>query len=49
MTQSMLAKCVFLILHVDQGRSLVDDWRQSGLSRAAYACQHRIGAHLLTY
>ena len=49
MTQSTLAKCVLKILSVDQGRALVDDWRQSGLSRAAYACQHRIGAHLLTY
>ena len=49
MTQSTLAKCVPKILSVDQGRALVDDWRQSGLSRAAYARQHRIGAHLLTY
>ena len=49
MTQSTLAKCVPKILSVDQGRALVDDWRQSGLSRAAYARQRRIGAHLLTY
>ena len=49
MTQSTLAKCVPKILSVDQGRALVDDWRQSGLSRAAYARRHRIGAHLLTY
>ena len=49
MTQSTLAKCVPKILSIDQGRALVDDWRQSGLSRAAYARQHRIGAHLLTY
>jgi hypothetical protein len=49
MTQPMLAKCVPKILSADQGRALVDEWRQSGLSRAAYARQHRIGAHLLTY
>jgi hypothetical protein len=49
MTQSTLAPCVPKILSVDQGRALVDEWRQSGLSRAAYARQHHIGAHLLTY
>ena len=49
MTQSTLATCVPKILSADQGRALVDDWRQSGLSRAAYARQHRIGAHLLMY
>lgn len=49
MTQSTLANRVPKILFVDQGRALVDGWRQSGLSRAAYARQHRIGAHLLTY
>ena len=49
MTQSTLAKCVPKILSVDQGRALVHDWRQSGLTRAAYARQHHIGAHLLTY
>ena len=49
MTQSTLATCVPKILSADQGRALVDDWRQSGLSRAAYARQHRIGAHLLSY
>ena len=49
MTQSTLATCVPKILSVDQGRALVDEWRQSGLSSAAYARQHRIGAHLLSY
>ncbi len=32
-----------------RGRSLIDDWRRSGLSRSAYARQHHVGAHLLSY
>jgi transposase-like protein len=32
-----------------RGRALIDDWRRSGLSRSAYARQHQVGAHLLSY
>jgi transposase-like protein len=32
-----------------RGRALIDDWRRSGLSRSAYARQHHVGAHLLSY
>jgi transposase-like protein len=32
-----------------RGRALIDDWRRSGLFRSAYARQHQIGAHLLSY
>ena len=49
MTQSTLAKCAPKPKAVDRGKALIDAWRQSGLSRAAYARQHHIGAHLLTY
>jgi len=49
MTQSTLAKCAPKPKAVDRGKALIDAWRQSGLSRAAYARQHHLGAHLLTY
>ncbi|MBA3937542.1 MAG: hypothetical protein H0X38_08770 [Planctomycetes bacterium] len=28
---------------------MIDDWQRSGLSRSAYARQHQVGAHLLSY
>ena len=31
------------------GRQLLDDWQASGLSMAAYARQHGIGAHRIKY
>jgi transposase-like protein len=49
MTQSMLAKCAQKPKPADRGKALIHDWRQSGLSQAAYARHHRIGTHLLTY
>lgn len=49
MTQSTLAKCAPKPKPADRGKALIDDWRQSGLSQAAYARHHRIGTHLLTY
>ena len=49
MTQSTSAKRALKPNPAIRGQALIDDWRRSGLSRSAYARQHQIGAHLLTY
>jgi hypothetical protein len=45
----MLAKCAQKPKPADHGKALIDDWRQSGLTQAAYARQYRIGTLLMTY
>ena len=49
MTQPTSAKRVLKPSPAIRGQALIDDWRRSGLSRSAYARQHQVGAHLLTY
>ncbi len=49
MTQTTLAMCALKPNPAIRGKALIDAWRQSGLSQAAYARQHRLGTHLLTY
>ncbi len=49
MTQSMLAKSVPKPLPAERGKALLDDWARSGLSKIAYARQHQIGVHRLSY
>lgn len=49
MTQPTRAKCERKSKSADRGQALVDDWRQSGQSRTAYANRHNIGVHLLAY
>ncbi len=49
MTQPTSAKRVLKPSPAIRGQALIDDWRRSGLSRSAYAHQHQVGAHLLTY
>jgi hypothetical protein len=49
MTQSALASCAPKSKPAERGKLLIDAWRQSGLSQATYARQHRIGTHLLVY
>jgi hypothetical protein len=33
----------------EEGRALVDAWRQSGLSRSAFARERQVGVHVLSY
>ncbi len=49
MTQSTHAKCTQKPSPAERGQALITAWRESGLSQVAYARQHRIGLHLLTY
>lgn len=49
MTQSTFATCAPKPKPAERGKILIDAWRQSGLSQATYARQHRIGTHLLAY
>ena len=49
MTQSTHAKYFLKPSPAERGRALIAAWRESGLSQATYALQHRIGQHLLSY
>ncbi len=33
----------------NRGRELIDDWQRSGLSQVAYARQHQIRPHMMSY
>jgi hypothetical protein len=49
MTQSTPAKCAPKSPPADRGQALIDDWQRSGLSKIAYARQHQIGIHRISY
>jgi hypothetical protein len=48
-TQPISAKRVLKLNPAIRGRALIDDWQRSGLSRSAFAREHQVGAHLLSY
>jgi transposase-like protein len=48
-TQPTSAKRVLKLNPTIRGRALIDDWQRSGLSRSAFAREHQVGAHLLSY
>ena len=49
MTQSTPAKCALKSPPADRAQALIDDWQRSGLSKIAYARQHQIGIHRISY
>jgi hypothetical protein len=49
MTESTGAPRVAKYFSLEQGQALVDGWRQSGLSRSAFARERQVGVHVLQY
>ena len=48
-TQPIGAKRALKPNPATRGRALIDDWQRSGLTRSAFAREHQVGAHLLSY
>jgi hypothetical protein len=49
MTESSRDPRVSKYFSIEQGQALVDAWRQSGLSRSAFARERGVGVHVLQY
>lgn len=49
MTESSRVPRVAKYYSTEQGQALVDAWRQSGLSRSAFARERGVGVHVLHY